>query len=80
MLIFHVQCIMGIQGRHREHKHQPQGAALDSGVCGANRVGTWKISELYASALVLEDGTGQKFVIASSDSIAVTRELKRFTV
>lgn len=59
--------------------HHSQGAALARGVCGSNRGGTWKISELYASALVLQGGTDQKFAIASNDSITVTRELKRFT-
>lgn len=31
-----------------------------------------KVSDLYASALALEDGTGQQFVIASMDIIAIT--------
>src|SRR6476660_2117194 len=35
-----------------------------------------KISDLYASALVLEDETGQRFVIASADVIAVNPELR----
>jgi hypothetical protein len=32
-----------------------------------------KISDLYTSALALEDQTGQRFVIASADVIAITR-------
>src|SRR6476620_210601 len=35
-----------------------------------------KISDLYASALALEDETGQRFVIASADIIAVNPELR----
>ncbi len=34
-----------------------------------------KISDLYASALALEDETGQRFVIASVEMIAVNAEL-----
>jgi hypothetical protein len=35
-----------------------------------------KISDLYASALALEDGTAQRFVVASADIIAVNPELR----
>jgi neutral ceramidase len=34
-----------------------------------------KISELYASALVLEDGTGQQFVIASLEIVSVNSKI-----
>jgi hypothetical protein len=34
-----------------------------------------KISDLYASALALEDQTGQRFVMASADVIAITRAI-----
>jgi hypothetical protein len=34
-----------------------------------------KISDLYASALALEDDTGQRFVIVSADVIAITRAI-----
>lgn len=34
-----------------------------------------KISDLYASALALEDDTGQRFVIASADTIAINTEV-----
>ncbi|HEX2477428.1 MAG TPA: neutral/alkaline non-lysosomal ceramidase N-terminal domain-containing protein [Lacipirellulaceae bacterium] len=34
-----------------------------------------KISDLYTSALALEDETGQRFVIASADVIAITRAI-----
>jgi neutral ceramidase len=34
-----------------------------------------KISDLYASALALEDETGRQFVIASADFIAINRDL-----
>ncbi len=37
-----------------------------------------KISDLYASALALEDETGQRFVMASADIIAITLRDCRF--
>src|SRR5262249_27409769 len=43
-------------------------AARTAPACG-------KISDLYASAIVLEDASGYRFALASVDSIAVTREI-----
>src|SRR5262245_26394512 len=34
-----------------------------------------KVSDLYASALALEDPNGEKFVIASMDIIAITKQI-----
>jgi Neutral/alkaline non-lysosomal ceramidase, N-terminal len=34
-----------------------------------------KLSDLHANALVLEDGTGQRFVVASAEIIAINREI-----
>ncbi len=44
-------------------------------LCGAPAPARGKISDLYASALALEDETGQRFVMASVDIIAINAAL-----